>query len=43
MVMTKKRKRFTAEEKVRLLRLHLLEKVPVSDVCDENGVNPNMF
>ena len=41
--MTKKRKRFTADEKVRLLRLHLLEKVPVSDVCDENGVNPNMF
>ena len=41
--MAKKRKRFTAEEKVRLLRLHLLEKVPVSDVCDEYGVNPNMF
>ena len=41
--MTKKRKRFTAEEKVRLLRLHLLEKVPVSDLCDEYGVNPNMF
>ncbi|MBC8379105.1 MAG: transposase [Planctomycetes bacterium] len=41
--MTKKRKRFAAEEKVRLLRLHLLEKVPVSDLCDEYGVNPNMF
>ena len=41
--MTKKRKRFSAEEKVRLLRLHLLEKVPVSDLCDENGVNPNRF
>ncbi len=38
-----KRKRFLAAEKVRLLRLHLLEKVPVSDLCDEHGVNPNMF
>ena len=41
--MTSKRKRFSADEKVRLLRLHLIEKQPVSQVCDENGLNPNMF
>ena len=41
--MKAKRKRFTTEEKVRLLRLHLLEKQPVSDLCDEYGVNPNVF
>ncbi len=41
--MTKKRKRFTAEEKVRLLRLHLIEKQPVSDICDQHGLNPNVF
>lgn len=41
--MTNKRKRFSAEEKVRLLRLHLIEKQPVSQLCDENGLNPNVF
>jgi len=41
--MTSKRKRFGAEEKVRLLRLHLIEKRPVSQLCDENGLNPNVF
>ena len=38
-----KRKRFSAEEKVRLLRLHLIEKQPVSQVCDQNRINPNVF
>lgn len=41
--MTNKRKRFSAEKKVRLLRLHLIEKQPLSQVCDENGLNPNVF
>ena len=41
--MKNKRKRFTAEEKVRLLRLHLLEKQPISDICDQHGLNPNVF
>ena len=41
--MKNKRKRFTAEEKVRLMRLHLIEKQPVSDICDQHGLNPNVF
>ena len=41
--MNAKRKRFTAEEKVKLLRLHLVEKEPVSDICDRHGLNPNVF
>jgi transposase len=41
--MANKRKKFSPEEKVRLLRLHLIEKVPVSDVCDQHGLNPNVF
>ena len=41
--MKNKRKRFTAEEKVKLLRLHLLEKQPISDICDRHGLNPNVF
>ena len=43
MLMANKRKKFSLEEKVRLLRLHLVEKVPVSDICDQHGLNPNVF
>jgi len=41
--MAKKYKKFSPEEKVRLLRLHLIEKEPVSDICDRHGLNPNVF
>jgi transposase-like protein len=43
MNMSNKRKKYSAQEKVVLLRLHLIEKVPVSDICDRNGLNPNVF
>ena len=43
MDMANKRKKFSPEEKVRLLRLHLIEKGPVSDICDRHGLNPNVF
>jgi len=43
MDMANKRKKFPPEEKVRLLRLHLVEKEPVSDICDRHGLNPNVF
>ena len=39
----KTRKRFTAQEKVAILRLHLLEHVAISDLCDRHGVHPTMF
>jgi len=38
-----KRRRFSAQEKVAILRRHLLDKVPVSDLCDEYRLNPNVF
>ena len=41
--MAKKYKKFSPEEKVRLLRLHLIEKELVSDICDRHGINPNVF
>ena len=41
--MAKKYKKYSPEEKVRLLRLHLIEKEPVSDICDRYGINPNNF
>ena len=37
------RKRFTAQEKVAILRLHLLERTPISDLCDKHGIHPTMF
>jgi transposase-like protein len=43
MAMTNERRKFSAEEKVKILRLHLLENQPVSDVCDKFGLNPNVF
>ena len=39
----KTRQRFTAQEKVAILRLHLLEHTPVSDLCDRHGIHPTMF
>ena len=39
----KTRKRPSAQEKAAILRLHLLEHTPVSDLCDEYGIHPTMF
>ena len=41
--MTTPRRHFTGPEKVALLRLHLLEKVPVSDLCDKHGIAVTLF
>jgi transposase len=38
-----RRRRFSSEDKVRILRLHLVEKVPVSHLCDEQGLHPTLF
>jgi len=40
---SKKRRHYTASQKVAILREHLLEGRPVSDTCDEHGINPNLF
>jgi transposase len=41
--MKKQRKHYTPEEKVATLRRHLLEKVPISTLCDELGFQPKVF
>jgi transposase len=41
--MTRQRRHFTPEQKVALLRLHLLEKKPVSDIYQENQLAVNLF
>ena len=42
---TRQRRRFEPEEKVAIVRRHLLEQVPVSDCteCDECGLQPTVF
>ena len=39
----KGRRHFTGQEKVAILRRHLVEKVPVSDLCEEHGIHPTLF
>ena len=41
--MPRERRHFTPEQKVALLRLHLLEKKPISDICQENNLSVNLF
>ena len=41
--MKKQRKHYTAEEKVAILRRHLLEQELVSKLCDELGLQPTVF
>jgi transposase-like protein len=39
----KSRRHLTAEQKAQLLRRHLVDKVPVADLCDEQGLQPSVF
>jgi transposase len=41
--MKKKRKNYTSEEKVIILKRHLVDRVPVSDLCDEYTLHPTVF
>ena len=41
--MKKQRKHYTPEEKVAVLRRHLLEKESISTLCDELGLQPTVF
>jgi len=37
------RRHFTTEEKVAILQRHMVDKVPVSDLCNELGLQPSVF
>jgi transposase-like protein len=41
--MTRQRRSFTPEQKVAILREHLVEKVAVSDLCEKHGLAVNLF
>lgn len=38
--MKRSRKHFSAQEKMALLRRHLIEKVPISNICEQNKLQP---
>jgi transposase len=41
--MNKPRRHFSGTEKVAILKKHLVEKIPVSDLCDQHEIYPNQF
>lgn len=41
--MKEQRKLYAPEEEVAILRRHLLEKKPISKLCDELGLQPTVF
>jgi len=41
--MSQQRRHFTPEQKVAILREHLLDKVPISDLCEKHGLAVNLF
>ena len=40
---SKKRRHFTAEKKAQIVRRHLADKVAVSDLADEFGIQPSQI
>jgi len=41
--LNKSRKNYTPQEKVAILRRHLIEKQQVSDICDKLNLHPSVF
>jgi transposase-like protein len=41
--MRKSRKSYTPAEKVAILRCHLIDRVPISDLCDKYQLPPSIF
>jgi transposase len=39
----RQRRQFSTEQKVAILRRHLVDKVPVSDLCDEYKLQPSVL
>jgi transposase len=41
--MPRERRSFTGGEKIAILREHLIEQVPISQVCQKHGLKPTLF
>ena len=37
------RRHYTPEQKVNILRQHLIERTPVRGLCDQHGIAPTLF
>jgi transposase-like protein len=42
-IMSAERRHFTGAEKLAILREHLIEKVPLSEVCQKHDLVPTLF
>jgi len=38
---SQKRKRLTGSQKVAILKRYLVDRTPISDLCDEHGIQPS--
>jgi transposase-like protein len=41
--MPRERRNFTGAEKIAILHEHLIEHVPISEVCEKHGLQPTVF
>jgi transposase len=41
--MEKTRRHYSPEQKVAILRQHLIEQVPVSELCEKHQIHPTLF
>lgn len=41
--MRRERRHFSGAEKMAILREHLIDRVPVSEVCEKHGLGPTLF
>jgi len=41
--MPRQRRKFSGTEKMAILREHLIEKMPISEVCEKHGLQPTML
>ena len=41
--MPRERRNFSGAEKMAILREHLIERVPISEICEKHGIQPTLF
>lgn len=41
--MERTRRHFSGEEKVKILREHLLDQIPISQICEKHQIQPTLF
>ena len=41
--MARTRKHYSPPEKAAILREHLIDRIPISDLCDKHSIHPTLF